>query len=205
MEESAPASSPQLLVEWAQDATDTERQRQRQQQQVRFNEQVRYRIIEDTSRMSSREIHSTWYQEEEFGQMRRDTKKSVKRMLRGHPEDNATRSYRGLEHLRSQDILLALQEERERLIHAVLRRQDRGATPHDLACTASRLSRPSADRALRRGRNDAVSAATINTTSLTFVEIAASSVPPLLSQQGSGSSSRTMNHQDSSMQKRRDF
>jgi hypothetical protein len=152
MEESAPVSSPQeLLVEWAQDTS-----RQRQRRQVRFNEEVRYRIIEDMSRMSSEEIHSTWYQEEDFDNMRRDTKKSVKCMRKGYPEDNATRSYRGLEHLRSQDVLLSLQEERERQVYAVLRRQDEGATPHDLASTASRLSQPSADRASRRGMNDAM-------------------------------------------------
>lgn len=105
--------------------------------------------------MSPQEIHSTWYQQQESQEMRRNMKKTVKRMVKGYPEDNVNRSYRGLEHLRSRDVLLALQEGRERLLEAVLRRQDEGATPQNIALTATQLTKSSRDRALWYGRNDA--------------------------------------------------
>ena len=105
--------------------------------------------------MSTQEIYSMWYQQHECQEMRRDMKKTVKRMAKGYPEDNVNRSYRGLEHLRSRDVLLALQAGRERLLDAVLLRQDKGATPHDIALTATQLSKSSRDRALWYGKNDA--------------------------------------------------
>ena len=105
--------------------------------------------------MSPQEIQSTWYQQHENQEMRRDMKKAVKRMAKGYPEDNVNRSYRGLEHLRSRDVLRTLQEGRERLLDAVLLRQDKGATPHEIAATASQLSRSSVARAVWQGKNDA--------------------------------------------------
>ena len=105
--------------------------------------------------MSTQEIYSMWYQQHECQEMRRDMKKTVKRMAKGYPEDNVNRSYRGLEHLRSRDVLLALQDGRERLLEAVLLRQDKGATPQDVALTATQLSKSSRDRALCYGRRDA--------------------------------------------------
>ena len=41
------------------------------------------------------------------------------------------------------------------MFEAVLRRQDKGATPHDIALTATQLSKSSRDRALWFGKNDA--------------------------------------------------
>lgn len=144
---STASSSSDLLVDWMH--VDAERRK------VRFNENVKYRIIENTSVMPPQEIHSVWYQKHENQQMCRNMKKSVKYMSRGYPEDNIKRTYRGLEQLRSRDVLLSLQEGRERLIDAVLLSQDKGLTPHEIASTARQLSKSSRDRALWRGKNDA--------------------------------------------------
>ena len=153
MERPAASSSSDLLVDWMH--ADAERRK------VCFNENVKYRIIEDTSLMSPQEIRSAWYQKHENQEMRKDMKKAVKHMAKGYPEDNAQRSYRGLEHLRSRDALLTLQEGRERLMDAVLLGQDRGATPDEIASTASQLSKSSRDRASWHGKNDAKEAQTI--------------------------------------------
>mmetsp|Transcript_5223 Transcript_5223/g.14804 ORF Transcript_5223/g.14804 Transcript_5223/m.14804 type:complete len:204 (-) Transcript_5223:125-736(-) len=143
---------------------------------VRFNDDVRFRIIEDTSRMSHQEIQSVWFQPHENQDMRRNMKKTVKYMVKGYPEDDGVgRSYRGLEHLRSRDVLLSLQEGRERLLDAVLRVQDMGATPEEIAVMARQLSKSSTDRALWYAKNDAEEAESVVRSSTSRVPVVPSS------------------------------
>ena len=99
----SPSSSDLALVDWAQQHGNVGRR------QVRFNQRE--------CKMSNRRGHEPHvdpgnpFHVVSTARMSRNTpeheEKTVKRMAKGHPEDNVNRSHRGLEHLRSRDVLLA--------------------------------------------------------------------------------------------------
>ena len=138
----------------------------KRKRRVGFNNTVRFVTTLGLHQYTEEEIRSTYYSTTEFAEMKAETRSTVKIMRRldkkkmlKSPFDPNEVCFRGLEHLRSTEILREIQAEQRQVIGAVLYAQDQRrqfGAKLSLSDVSKEFSRPALTRSLNMGTQDAL-------------------------------------------------
>mmetsp|Transcript_33332 Transcript_33332/g.98291 ORF Transcript_33332/g.98291 Transcript_33332/m.98291 type:complete len:212 (+) Transcript_33332:86-721(+) len=142
----APAASPRSRIRRCPSSSSSSSS----SKAVRFQSTVQVTEIDGLWQMSDAELEAAYRTADDAAASRADMRRAVRALRR-----NNVTTYRGLEHLRSNDELNELQTEKERAVYVVLAAQEAGATPAEMAHLSSLATKKAVARALRHGAMDA--------------------------------------------------
>mmetsp|Transcript_33331 Transcript_33331/g.98288 ORF Transcript_33331/g.98288 Transcript_33331/m.98288 type:complete len:220 (+) Transcript_33331:86-745(+) len=148
----APAASPRSRIRRCPSSSSSSSS----SKAVRFQSTVQVTEIDGLWQMSDAELEAAYRTADDAAASRADMRRAVRALRRNKPiaDPNVT-TYRGLEHLRSNDELNELQTEKERAVYVVLAAQEAGATPAEMAHLSSLATKKAVARALLNGAMDA--------------------------------------------------
>ena len=132
---------------------------------VVFNTTVRFVSTLGLHQYTDEEVRSTWFSNNEFDSMKAETRSTVKIMRKldkkklTKPLDPNEVCFRGLEHLRSTELLRKIQMQQRQVITSVLYAQDQShefGDPVTLSDVSRRFSIPTVRLAMKKGIQDAL-------------------------------------------------